>query len=131
VRSQKLPARFAWLTRVTTVVVATSAATATKTMATASWTFGFGFGLVYIQGSSTQICTIQGLDCVIGFIGICHFDESETPGTARIPIGYKCDLFDRAMCFEDISQLRFGCAVRQISNVKVLHRSSSLCKSSN
>jgi hypothetical protein len=34
------------------------------------------------------------------------------------------------MCLEDISQLHFGCVVGQISNVKVLHRNSSLSKSS-
>jgi hypothetical protein len=51
-------------------------------------------------------------------------------GAASIPVGYECDLFNRTMCFEQISQLGFGCALRQIPNVKVLHRNSSLSKSS-
>src|SRR5215468_3198266 len=57
-------------------------------------------------------------------------DEPEPTRAARIPIGHECDLFHRAMCLEDISQLRFGCAVGQIPNAKVLHRNSSLSKSS-
>src|SRR5215469_5642670 len=34
------------------------------------------------------------------------------------------------MCLEDVSQLRFGCAVGQIPNVKVLHCNSSFSESS-
>ena len=34
------------------------------------------------------------------------------------------------MCFKQISQLGFGCAVGQIPNIKVLHRNSSFVKSS-
>lgn len=66
----------------------------------------------------------------VGFTGIAHSDEPETTGAARIPISQECDLFNRAMRLEDISHLRFGCAVEQIPHVKVLHRNSSLRKSS-
>jgi hypothetical protein len=114
----------------TAVIVAGTSASAGKTMASAPGTVGLGFGLVDGQRSSAQISPIERRDRLVGFTGIGHFDEPETTGAARIPIGHEDDLFDRAMCLEDISLLRFGCVVGQIPNVKVFHRNSSLSKSS-
>src|SRR5262249_5877817 len=50
-------------------------------------------------------------------------------GTSSIAVGYERYLFHRTVCFEEISQLGFGCAVGQIPNIKVLHRNSSFGKS--
>ena len=80
-------------------------------MATAPLTVGLGFGLVDGQCSPAQIGPVERRDRLVGFTGIGHFDESETTGAARIPIGQDCDLFDCAMRLEDISQLRFSCAM--------------------
>src|SRR5215471_2513271 len=126
----KLPARFARLPWMAAIVVSPTTASTAKTIAPTPWTLRLGFGLVDSQCPSTQIGSIQGRDRFVGFTGIGHFDEPETAGAARIPIGHDCDLFDYAMRLEDISQLRFTCAMRQISYVKVLHCNSSLSKSS-
>src|SRR5215467_4992699 len=112
------------------VTVAAASASTSKTRAATSGTVGLGFGLVDRQGSSAQISPIECRDRRIGFTGIGHFNKAETSGAARVPIGHERDLFHRAMCLEDISQHRFGCAVGQILNVKVLHRNSSLTRSS-
>jgi hypothetical protein len=69
-------------------------------------------------------------DGPVGFTGIGHFDEPEPTRATSILVGHQCDLFDAAVCPEDISQLSFGCSVGQIPNVKVLHRNSSFSKSS-
>jgi hypothetical protein len=130
---KNLPARFARLPRMAAMVVAPTAASATKTLAAAATTpgpIGLWFGLVDGQRSSAQVGSVEGRDSFIGFTGIAHFDKPETTGAPRIPIGYECDFFDRAMCFEDTSQIRFSCTVGQVSNVQVLHRNSSLNKSS-
>src|SRR6516225_1748966 len=127
---KKLPARFARLPWMTSVVVAATSTSVAETMATAPLTVGLGFGLVDGQCSPAQIGPVERRDRLVGFTGIGHFDESETTGAARIPIGHECDLLDRAMCLENTSQLRFSCTVGQIPNIKVLHRNSSLSKSS-
>jgi hypothetical protein len=114
----------------TTVVIAPAAASTAKTMAFTSWTLGLGFGLVDGQRSSAHIGSIERRDRLVGFTGIRHFDERETTRASRIPIGHKCDFFHGPVHLEDVSQLSFGCAVGQVPNVKVLHRDSSLSKSS-
>jgi hypothetical protein len=109
---EKLPSRFARLTWMSAVVIAPSTSSTAKTMAASSWTFGLGFGFVDRQCPSTQIASIQSRDRFVGFTGIGHFHEPKATRPSRIPIGHKCDLFDRAMCLEDGAQLRFSCAVR-------------------
>src|SRR5262249_27479590 len=129
-RSKKLPARFAWLTWMTTIVVAPTSPSTAKAMASAALrTFRFRFGLVDGQGSSAEIGSVERQNRLIGFTGIGHFDEPETTGAASIPIGHQCDLFDRAVWFEDVSQLGLSCAVGEVSNVNVLNCNSSLRKS--
>jgi hypothetical protein len=112
------------------IVIAPTATSAAKTPAATTGTFRLRFGLVDGQRPSAQICAVKRRDSLVGFTGIGHFHETEPTGAASIPVGYECDLFNRTVCFEQISQLGFCCAVRQIPNVKVLYRNSSLSKSS-
>jgi hypothetical protein len=55
---------------------------------------------------------------------------STNPNPRERPVGYEYDLFHRTVYLEEISHLGFDRAVRQIPNVKALHRYSSLSKSS-
>src|SRR5262245_53916431 len=102
------------------VVVAPTAASAAKTMASAPGTLRLSSRLVDGQRSSAQISSVERRHRLVGFTGIGHFYEGETTGAARIPVGHECDLFHRAMCLKDVSQLGFGCVVGQIPNIKVL-----------
>src|SRR5262249_28588365 len=127
---ERLPARFARLTWVPTVVVSPTAASTAKTMAPAPGAFRLRPGLVDGQGSSAQIGSVKCHGRLISFTGIGHFHERETTGASRIPVGHESYLFHCTVCLEEVSQLGFGCAVGQIPNVKVLHGNSSLSKSS-
>jgi hypothetical protein len=120
-----------------TVVVAPTAAasaastakTLASTAASASRAIRLWLGLVDGQRASAQIGSVERCDGLIGFTSIRHFDKPKSTGLPRIAVGDEGDFFHRAVWLEDISQLGFGCAVGQISNVQVLHRNSSLTKS--
>src|SRR6266545_3426588 len=129
---ERLPARFARLARVATVVVATAAAPATTTeaLSTALWPIGLWLGLVDGQGSSAQVGSVQNRDRLIGLTGIRHFHKAETARTTRLPVGHQSDFLHGPVRLENVAQFGFGCAMGQISNVQVLHCSSSLNKSS-
>jgi hypothetical protein len=117
---EKLPARFAWLAWVATIVVAPASATATaKALAAtaAAWAVGLWLGLIDGQGASTQIGSVQRGDRLIGFAGVGHFYEREASRAAGIPVGNEGDFFDCAVRLENISQFSFGCTMRQIANV--------------
>jgi len=77
---KKLPARFARLACVATVVVATAAAPATTTEALSAtlWPIGLWLGLVDGQGSSAQVGSVQNRDRLIGLTGVRHFHKAET-----------------------------------------------------
>jgi hypothetical protein len=113
----------------TTAASAAKPTTAAATTSTAR-TICFRFGLVDGQGSSAQIGPVERRNRFVSLAGIGHFDESETAGAARIPVGHESNFLHRAMGLEQISQLGFGGAVGEVSNVQVLHRNSSLNKSS-
>src|SRR5262249_53837151 len=112
------------------IVVAPTATSTAKTRATAPWTFRFRFGLINRQSASAQVSSVECGDGLVGLTGVAHFHEPEPPGAAGIPVGHECDLFHCAVRLEEISQFAFARAVGQIPNVKVLHRNSSLSKSS-
>jgi hypothetical protein len=119
---EKLPARFAWLAWVATIVVApASATTAAKALAAtataAAWAVGLWLGLIDGQGASTQIGSVQRGDRLIGFAGVGHFYEREASRAAGIPVGNEGDFFDCAVRLENVSQFGFGCTVGQIANV--------------
>jgi hypothetical protein len=130
VRKKKLPARFARLTRVATVVVAPTAAPTAKALAATSWPIGLWPGLVDGQSAATEFSPVQGCRCLIGFTGIRHFYKGEAARAAGFPVRHQADFFHCAVRLENGSQLGFGRAVGQITNVKVLHCISSLSKSS-
>jgi hypothetical protein len=117
----------------TVVIAPTAAASAAKTLPStttaASRAIRLWLGLVDGQGASPQIGSVERCDGLVGFTSISHFYKPKPTGLARISVGDEGNFFDRTVWLEDISQLGFGCAVGQISNVQVLHRSSSLSKS--
>jgi hypothetical protein len=99
-----LPARFARLAWVTTVVIAPpSAAPAAKTLSAAFRTVRFWFRFVNGQRSSTQFRTIEGRDRFIRRVGIGHFYECEPSRPARIPIRNQAHLVDCAVRLEHIA----------------------------
>ena len=121
------------------IVVATSSAASstatakslsTTTAPTTSWTVRLGLRFVNLQRASAQFRSIQSRDRFVSFGGIRHFHETETACSARLPVGHNADFFHRTVRLENRSQFRLGCAVGQITYVKVLHCSSSLSKSS-
>src|ERR1700733_369590 len=137
----KLPARFARLARIATIVVAPpSAAPATKTFTSASasesfttaasWTIGLWLGLIDGQGTATKVGSVQRGNRLVGFSGIGHFHERETSRASCVAVRHQADLVHRAMWLKDTSQFSFGRAVGQVTDIKVLHCRSFRSKSS-
>src|SRR5580698_63964 len=136
VRVRTLPARLARLTWMTTIVVASAATTTAKTSAaacsttTAARTIGLWLGLVDGQRASTHIRAVESGDCFVGLFGVSHFHEAKTTRAAGIAVSDERDFFDGSVRFKSVSDFGFGGAVRQISNIQILHRNSSLSRSS-
>src|ERR1700723_2393362 len=137
----KLPARFARLARIATIVVAPpSAASATKTFTSASaaksftaaapWAIGLWLGLIDGQGTATKVGSVQRGNRLVGFSGIVHFHERETSRASCVAVRHQADLVYRAVWLKDTSQFSFGRAVGQVTDIKVLHCRSFRSKSS-
>jgi hypothetical protein len=129
--TRKLPARFARLASVTLIVIAptsTAAAPTTKTLsapAAALGAIGLGLRFVDLQSPAAQFRAIECGNGFVRFGGIGHFHESKTAGAAGFAISHNADFFDCSVSLENGSQFGLGCAVGQISYVKILHGSSS------
>jgi hypothetical protein len=107
-----LPAWFARLTRVATIIIATATPTATtKALTAATGPVSFGFRLVDRQRAAAQFASIQRSDSLISFTGIGHFYKRKAPRSSRIPVRHKADLLNGAMRLENIAQFSLGCAV--------------------
>src|SRR6266536_3073476 len=102
-KTRKLPARFARLACVPLIVVATAspASTATKTFCTASATapglVRLRLCFVDLQRASTQFCSVQCRNRLVGFSGIRHFHESKSTCASCFPISHDADFFHRTV----------------------------------
>jgi hypothetical protein len=127
--TRKLPALFARLPSVTLIVIASTAATTTKSLSAAaaptSWPVRLRLRFVDLQRASAQLRPIQRSYRLVRFRGIRHLHKSETARPAGLPVGHDAHFFHRTMSLEYGPQLGLGCAVGQISYVKVLHYISS------
>src|SRR4029077_13785567 len=106
-------------TSTTTAGTSTTTARTTATRWTAAIRLGTGF--VDVQGAAAQFLAIEGGNRLLGFGGVCHFDERKAAGTAGIAIGHDADLLDRPMGFEQRPQLCFSGAVGDVANKQLLH----------
>jgi hypothetical protein len=131
-----LPAGFARLAGMALIIVATTATAAgTSTAAARSSTtagsptagpsagtsIGLGTSLVNIQSAAADLFPVQRRYGFFGFAGIGHFYECESSGTPSVTIRDYADLVNFAMGFKQGPQFRFGGAVREIANKKLLH----------
>jgi hypothetical protein len=119
------------------IVASTSAAStpAAKTLSpsattTAPGTIGLGLRLVDLQRSASQFGSVQRGNRLISFGGVRHLHKPKASSSACLPIRDNADFFHGTVSFENSSQLRLGCAVGQISYIKVLHSISSFSQSS-
>ena len=48
--------------------------------------FGTRTGFIHVNGASTQLSSIQSRDCGLRFIGVRHFDESESARLTGLPV---------------------------------------------
>src|SRR5712692_3338736 len=116
----RLPARFARLTRMAAVVVASPATGALAAWAAAA--LCFRPRLVHVQGAPAQLFAVERRNGFLSFSGIRHFDECKSSRTAGVAIGHNANLLDCAMRFEQGPQLCFAGTVRDVANKKLLHR---------
>jgi hypothetical protein len=72
-----------------------------------------------------QAESIQGLDGRLSLSRVCHFNESETPGSARVTVRNDGDRFNGSVRPEKIFQLRFRGRRIQVSNEDVDHNVSA------
>jgi hypothetical protein len=97
-----LPARLPGLTRMATVVIAsTSPSTAAKPLSTTSGPVGFGLRFVNLQRASAQFGSVQCRNRFVSFTGVSHFHKRETPRASGFSVGDDVDFLDRTVCFED------------------------------
>jgi hypothetical protein len=99
----------------------TTAGTPTAAAGSAGTAVGLGTGFVDIQCAAAKVFPIQGGDGLFSFRGIGHFYECKSSGTSSVTIGDQADLIDFAVGLKQGPQFRFGGAVREIANKKLLH----------
>lgn len=77
----------------------------------------------FVDGHSTtnNLFAIGGLDGCCRFLGIGHFHERKTAGTAGFPIRDDVDRSHFTMLCEFSSQVFFSCSKRQIADVNIRH----------
>src|SRR5579872_770951 len=111
------------------MIVSPASATTTKPPSSApstasTRTVSLRLSFIDCQGPATHIRSVKGSDGFLSFSGIGHFDEGEPARTSSITVGHHGNFFYPAMRLEETSQIRFGCTVGQIANIKILHNSS-------
>jgi hypothetical protein len=111
-------ARTAAATARTSTASGTSAAAA-GTAGTAA--IGLGTRFVDIQCPTAKLFPVQGRNGFLGFRGIGHFYECKSSRTAGVTIGDHADLIDFPVRLKQRAQFRFGGAVREVANKKLLH----------
>jgi hypothetical protein len=113
------------------VATATAAATAVSAeAATAAWTStpagaGLVLGFVDAQLTTTHFVAIQALNGA-GRIGLAHFDEPESAGTAGLTIGRQRHGLDSPVLREQCANVRLAGAERQIAYIDFGHKFSTL-----
>jgi hypothetical protein len=100
---------------------ATAARTAAAAAGSAGTAIGFGAGFVDIQGASAEFFAVQGCDGFLGFAGIGHFYKGKAARAPGVTVRDQADLIDFAVRFKQGTQFRFGGAVREVANKKLLH----------
>jgi hypothetical protein len=105
-------------TRTSAAAAGTSAAAAAGSAGTA---IGLGTGFVDIQCAPAEFFPVQSRDGLLGFRGVGHFYECKSSGTSGVTVGDQADLIDFAMGLKQGPQFRFGGAVREVANKKLLH----------
>jgi hypothetical protein len=95
------------------IVVATSSPASSTTTAkslsptpapSTPGTVRLGLRLVNLQRAPAQFRSIESRDCFVSLGGIGHFHETETPGSARLPVGHNADFFHCTVSLENRSQ---------------------------
>src|SRR5581483_1092793 len=92
---------------------------------TAAWPISFGSSFIHAQGATAQLRAVEGRNRFFRFAGIRHLDKSKAACAPGIAIGDDVYIFHRAVRGEKAAQVRVGCVVGQVANVKALHCVSS------
>jgi hypothetical protein len=71
-----------------------------------------------------EILTIERVDRVIRFLGVCHLYECESPRLTRITIPYKVYAVDLTVPSEERFNISFSSRKRKVSDVDILHERS-------
>jgi len=100
---------------------ATAAGTAAAAAGSAGSAVSLGTRFVDIQCAAAEFFAVQSGNGFLGFAGIGHFYEGKSAGASGVTISDQTDLIDLAMRLKQGAQFRFGGAVREIANKKLLH----------
>jgi hypothetical protein len=118
------------LPAVATAATATTAVSA-EAATTAAWTSpattraGLVLGFVDAQLTTTHFVAIQALNGA-GRIGLAHFDEPESAGTAGFTISWQRHGLDCPVLREQLANVRLAGAERQIAYIDFGHKFSTL-----
>jgi hypothetical protein len=115
IQPQNLPARLAWLARMSLVIIASASPTTTAakplSAAAALGAVCFRFRLVDGQRASAQLRSIQCRNGLLGLAGIGHFHKPETARPPGFPVSNDTHFFHRSVRLEQRAQFRFRRAV--------------------
>jgi hypothetical protein len=106
------------VTAATTTITATAAATATTTW----WTLFTRSSFVDRHATTSDFLLIQAFDGRQRFIMIGHLDKGKASRSPRFSVRNNADPTHLAILAESLPKFFFRCAVRQVSNIDIRHR---------
>jgi hypothetical protein len=107
----------------TAVTAATTTVTATAaTTTTTWWTLFTRTSLVDRHATTSDFLLIQAFDGRKRFIMIGHLDKGKASRSPRFPVRNNTDPAHLAILAESLPKFFFRCAVRQVSNIDIRHR---------
>jgi hypothetical protein len=80
--------------------------------------------LIHPQVPSTEVASIESLDCCVCCRGIRHFDESEATRTPAVPVLDDVDVRDHSVLTEHFPELVFRRGEGEVSHVDSLSQIS-------
>src|SRR5215471_9960965 len=98
-----------------------SAAMAATTAESAGAAVGLGASFVDVEGAAIEVLAVEGVDGVVGFRVVRHFDECESARLTRIAIPDDVDIVHAAVRLERRTKSVFGGPEAEITDKDIFH----------
>ena len=97
-------------------------ATSVKPSAPSSAAFHFGAGFIYIEGSASELRTVQFGNRLLTLILIRHLNERKSARPSRVTIRHECYSIHLAVLPKESTQVIFKDVEIEIADKNVFHR---------